>query len=69
MSGITLHPRYFVVRHGALDISEAIIATAAKYDLTEAEVLGILIEQSGRWHKPILRMERHGTIEKKADEA
>lgn len=30
MSGITLHPRYFIVRHGALDISDAIIAVCGE---------------------------------------
>lgn len=38
-------------------------------DLTDVEMVSILLEATQSIHKYALRMERHGTTEKKADEA
>lgn len=63
-----IHPRYFIVRKAGLDISEAIITAAEKHELTPAEIVSILLEQTQFANKYCLRQERHGNMDKKADE-
>lgn len=64
-----LHPRYQQVAKAGNEIGAAIIEIVQKYEITEAELVRILLSETLSWHKYILREERHpGDPEKKADE-
>ena len=54
--------------NGRLAISKAVCDVTESYHLTPTEIVGILLQLAAQNNKYCLRMERHGTTEKKADE-
>jgi len=64
-----LHPRYFIVQEAKHEISKAILDVMTKHDISLIEGIGILSEEIISLQKYALRIERHGTADKKADEA
>lgn len=61
-----IQPRTMTVRKAAMDLSEQVMRIAI--GLTPAEVVAILAEQIQQYNKYALRQERHGNMDKKADE-
>ena len=64
-----LHPRTLVVQEAEGDLGRALSQVSEKHALTVAEVVTILCRVLEGHTKYLLRMERHGTTDKKADEA
>jgi hypothetical protein len=57
--GIYIHPRTHIVQKAGLDIGDAVLKVIRDYELTDAEIAGILAEQILRWNKYAIRHERH----------
>jgi hypothetical protein len=70
---LRIHPRYFVTRKAKHELVEAFYQIAEKHELTPAELLSVVNEAASEHitHAVnlLLRQERHGTTEKKANEA
>lgn len=65
-----IHPRYYKVQAAQRVIAHAILNEAEAKELTLAEVVSILSEETSRYTKHIIREERHpGNDDKKGDEA
>jgi len=65
-----LHPRTQVVRVAETAFGTALLKLVEKHDLTEIEVMRMLLSEAQRWSVYILRRERHPrNPNKKADEA
>jgi hypothetical protein len=68
--GITIHPRYFIVRKAAGELNEAMAKILKTHGLTFGEITSILAEEILIWNKYAIRHERHpDDSEKKGDEA
>lgn len=63
-----LHPRYQLVARARNKLSEFVLEQSTELDLTPAEMLGNLLTVAQEQHRFVLRMERHGDEDKKADE-
>lgn len=68
-STMQIHPRYFIVQKAKHEISMAITRVMTKNDISLVEGIGILGDEILSLQKHALRVERHGTADKKADEA
>jgi hypothetical protein len=75
---ISLHPRYFIVENHKNDLARLVLdferkCIESKDGITEAEWLSILTEVFSDNLRSVvkgqIRMERHGTTDKKGDEA
>lgn len=68
-----LHERYFKVSKKKSELQEKILNFMEESDLTDAELLSVLTDvfssSIGCIYKDMIRMERHGTTDKKGDEA
>lgn len=64
-----LHPRTLVVQTAECEINMAILKIAEKHGLTTVELVHVLTGVASEKTKYLLRLERHGTTDKKADEA
>jgi hypothetical protein len=62
--GITIHPRYYIVRKAAIELSEAMSKIIRTHDLTHAEVTSILVEECQSWNAYAIREERRQADEK-----
>lgn len=74
MPGIKLHPRLQLVTTAELDLQTRVLAWMKEHDeLTTAEILmtlsSVLSHELNGILRLLLRKERHGTTDKKADEA
>jgi len=56
--GITIHPRYYIVRTAANELSEAVGKILRAHKLTYAEVTSILVQESQVWNEYWIREER-----------
>jgi hypothetical protein len=66
---IELHPRYRAVKRAELDLEGRLLELVNQHDLSCTEVVRILLNIASSWNASALRLERHGTTGKKADEA
>ena len=64
-----LHPRMALVSRARLDVDKALEDAIVEYDLTAVECVRILLALAEHKNTMALRFERHGTYDKKADEA
>ncbi len=64
-----LHERTFLVTKAKLDLEQALLDIIQKAELTPGEVVSILTQIAPHYVNMVLRYERHGTLDKKADEA
>lgn len=65
-----LHPRTLVVREAETAFGTALLKLVEKHNLTEIEVIRMLLGEAQSWSIYILRRERHPRHpNKKADEA
>jgi hypothetical protein len=65
---VKLHPRTLPVRVAGNELERLLVTFQAERDLTAVEMLGLLTECQQRTLKYMLRVERHGDADKKADE-
>lgn len=63
-----IHPRRVIVARAATEIAQAVVDVTEKHGLTVAEVLTVLVGEMQEYTKYVLRIDRHGTTDKKADE-
>jgi hypothetical protein len=63
-----LHERAPVVSRARLELSEALDRIVGERELTPAEATRILLTLAEQQTTLVLRFERHGSYEKKADE-
>lgn len=64
-----LHPRYNLVARAKNRISTFTLEQMTEHDITPTEMLGILLELAADQQKFLLRYERHGNYDTKANEA
>lgn len=75
VQGIKLHPRRLIVQKAENALNSAIVdwAKGPGNELTEAEYLKVLADTLASYMsfrlRMLIRMERHGTTEKKGDES
>ena len=67
--GIRIHPRTRQVAVAKAEIKQEFLRLAVEKGLTAAEMFGLLGELVTETAAYEVRMERHGTYEKKGDEA
>lgn len=67
--GLRLHKRTMRVLSAHGNLGMLLIDFQRERELTDVEMVSILLEATQSIHKYALRMERHGTTDKKADEA
>lgn len=66
---VKLNPRTRLVTKARNDLTGLVIKLQEQHDLTDIELLGILIDETQNVHKYVLREERHpGEPDRKADE-
>lgn len=66
--GITIHPRYYIVRKAAGDLSEAMSKIIRTHGLTLAEVTNILVDECKAWNEIHVREERRRAEEKENEQ-
>lgn len=66
---LTLHPRHRIVETAKIDLLGVILEWRKRHDITFIEAAQILVAAVEDELRYALRMERHGTTTKKADEA
>lgn len=64
-----LHSRYRKVEGAKIAIEDSVLTIAEREGLTPIELVRILLDMAKHETTGILRIERHGTTDKKADEA
>lgn len=65
-----LHPRTQIVERAKVELALAVVDLAAKYDLTDAELVRILAQSLDERGRALVRDERHpDDPDKKGDEA
>lgn len=64
-----LHPRFKLVKAAQIDLDEAISAAIQVYELTPMELIKLLSSAILEVTTDGIRLERHGTTDKKGDEA
>lgn len=67
--GLRLHARTMKVQSARTHFGQMVLDFQNEREITDVEMVGILLETMQSIHKYALRLERHGTTEKKADEA
>jgi hypothetical protein len=68
-SGPQIHERHFIVADAQNAIAKLLLDVEKKYDLTYAEMVGILAGQLAAMTKYAIREERHGDASKPGDVA
>ena len=67
--GLRLHPRTMPVQSAGADLHGCLLEFQQAHELTDAEMLGLVVEHTGRIARWMLREERHpGEPDHKADE-
>jgi hypothetical protein len=66
---IRINPRTMIVQKAHAAVEMAMFEACRPYDITQIELIGILLSITQQAHKYALREERHGDTDKRADEA
>ena len=64
-----LHERFFVVETAKAELAKAVVDLEKEFELSPAEIVGLLLDKAASYNNYVLRMERHGDYGKKSDEA
>jgi len=64
-----LHPRYHDVKNADIALATFIAGLSEKCDLTDTELIDLIAKQLAHFTHLAVRMERHGDVNKPADEA
>lgn len=67
--GLRIHPRTLPVHGAEAELGMFLAKLAGERELIPAEMVSILGAQLLSWNKYVIRYERHGDYEHKADEA
>lgn len=67
--GLRIHSRTLPVQGAEADLGMFLSKLAEERELTPAEMVSILGGQLLAWNKYVIRYERHGNYDHKADEA